>query len=84
MQYEFLYHLQDASCVGCNPWPPASVKPKHYRLAGKLVGKALYESAMGDTYRLSLNAQLCRSLLAQVGASMNIVYCLISDTLLFR
>ena len=84
--------------MGCNPWPPASVKPKHYRLAGKLVGKALYESAMGDTYRLSLNAQLCRSLLAQVGASVNIVYSLtpglncscgifwneISLTLLFR
>merc|ERR1719500_1408867 len=49
-----------------NPHPPSQVKLKHFRLAGKLVGKALYESAQGDTYRLNLNAQLCKSFLAQI------------------
>ena len=49
-----------------NPHPPSQVKLKHYRLAGKLVGKALYETAQGDTYRLNLNARLARSFLAQM------------------
>ena len=49
-----------------NPHPPSQVKLKHFRLAGKLVGKALYESAQGDTYRLNLNARLARSFLAQM------------------
>jgi len=59
--------LEDGSTsVGPNPFPPSQVKLKHFRLAGKLVGKALYESATGDTYRLNLNAQLCKSFLAQI------------------
>ena len=57
---------EGSSSVGPNPFPPSHVKLKHFRLAGKLVGKALYESAMGDTYRLNLNAQLSRSFLAQI------------------
>ena len=56
----------DSSTVGPNPFPPSHVKLKHFRMAGKLVGKALYESAMGDTYRLNLNALLCKSFLAQI------------------
>jgi len=57
---------EGSSSVGPNPFPPSHIKLKHFRLAGKLVGKALYESAMGDTYRLNLNAQLAKSLLAQI------------------
>ena len=57
---------EGSSSVGPNPFPPSHVKLKHFRLAGKLVGKALYESAMGDTYRLNINAQLCKSFLSQI------------------
>jgi len=57
---------EGAMSVGPNPFPPSNIKQKHYRLAGKLVGKALYESAMGETYRLNLNARLAHSLLAQI------------------
>ena len=57
---------EGAMSVGPNPSPPAHIKQKHYRLAGKLVGKALYESAMGETYRLNLNARLAHSFLAQM------------------
>lgn len=57
---------EGAMSVGPNPNPPAHIKQKHYRLAGKLVGKSLYESAMGETYRLNLNARLAHSFLAQM------------------
>merc|ERR1719397_1351096 len=57
---------EGAMSVGPNPSPPTHIKQKHYRLAGKLVGKALYESAMGETYRLNLNARLAHSFLAQM------------------
>ena len=57
---------EGAMSVGPNPFPPPHIKGKHYRLAGKLVGKALYESAMGETYRLNLNARLAHSFLAQI------------------
>jgi len=66
-QNEIFVPLEEgSSSVGPNPFPPSHIKLKHYRLAGKLVGKALYESAMGDTYRLNMNAQLAKSLLAQI------------------
>merc|ERR1719357_329594 len=57
---------EGAMSVGPNPFPPSHIKGKHYRLAGKLVGKALYETAMGDTYSLHLNARLAHHLLAQI------------------
>ena len=57
---------ESSSSVLPNPFPPSHVKLKHFRLAGKLVGKALYESAMGDSYRLNINAQLGKSFLAQI------------------
>jgi len=62
----FIPMEEDSRSVGPNPFPPAHIKGKHYRLAGKLVGKALYETAQGDTYRLQLNARLAQSLLAQM------------------
>ena len=64
---EIFVPLEEGSnSVAPNPFPPSHIKLKHFRLAGKLVGKALYESAMGDTYRLNLNAQIAKSLLAQI------------------
>ena len=62
----FISMEESSSSVGPNPFPPPHVKLKHFRFAGKLVGKALYESSMGDTYRLNINAQLCKSFLAQI------------------
>ena len=35
-----------------NPYPPKHVKTDHYKLIGKLLGKCLYESCFGRTYRL--------------------------------
>jgi len=58
--------IEEGQSLQPNPFPPSHIKLKHFRMAGKLVGKALYESAMGDTYRLYLNARLARSLLAQI------------------
>jgi len=57
----------DPGCpVHLNPNPPPHIKPKHYTLAGLVVGKCLYESAMGSTYRQNLNAKLSTSLLAKM------------------
>ncbi|CAG9785866.1 unnamed protein product [Diatraea saccharalis] len=39
---------------------------KYYELAGKLVGKCLYESALGGPYRQLVRARLTRSFLAQI------------------
>ena len=63
---EMFLPIEDGQSLQPNPHPPSHIKLKHYRMAGKLVGKALYESAMGDTYRLNLNARLARSFLAQM------------------
>ncbi|CAH2077178.1 unnamed protein product, partial [Iphiclides podalirius] len=43
-----------------------SFKLKHFELAGKLVGKCLYESALGGSYRQLVRARLTRSFLAQI------------------
>lgn len=47
----FLYHL---------------LKLKHFEFAGKLVGKCLYESALGGAYRQLVKARLTRAFLAQI------------------
>lgn len=39
---------------------------KHFELAGKLVGKCLYESALGGSHRQLVRARLTRSFLAQI------------------
>ncbi len=41
-------------------------KSKLYRFAGRVVGKCLYESAHGTTYRQQLPARLAKSFLAQL------------------
>jgi hypothetical protein len=49
-----------------NPYPPKHVKTEHYKLIGKLLGKCLYESCFGRTYRLNLQGQLGKSTLTQM------------------
>ncbi|XP_041982251.1 apoptosis-resistant E3 ubiquitin protein ligase 1 isoform X2 [Aricia agestis] len=49
-----------------NPDRPPHLKLKHFEFAGKLVGKCLYESALGGGYRQLVRARLARSFLAQI------------------
>ncbi|PSN50365.1 Apoptosis-resistant E3 ubiquitin protein ligase 1 [Blattella germanica] len=49
-----------------NPHRPTHLKLKHYEFAGKLVGKCLYESALGGSYRQLVRARFTRSFLAQI------------------
>ncbi|XP_063222882.1 apoptosis-resistant E3 ubiquitin protein ligase 1 isoform X2 [Bacillus rossius redtenbacheri] len=49
-----------------NPRRPPPLKLKHYEFAGRLVGKCLYESALGGSYRQLVRARFTRSFLAQV------------------
>ena len=45
---------------------PLDYKLKHYEFAGKVVGKCLYESSLGPTYRQLVKARFTRSFLAQL------------------
>jgi len=49
-----------------NPQRPPHLKLKHYEFAGKVVGKCLYESALGGSYRQLVRARFTRSFLAQI------------------
>ncbi|XP_022777880.1 apoptosis-resistant E3 ubiquitin protein ligase 1-like [Stylophora pistillata] len=49
-----------------NPRRPAHLKLKFYEFAGRIVGKCLYESAMGSTRRINVKARFSRSFLAQL------------------
>jgi hypothetical protein len=49
-----------------NPHRPTHLKLKHYEFAGRLVGKCLYESALGGSYRQLVRARFTRSFLAQI------------------
>lgn len=42
------------------------MKVKFYEFAGRIVGKCLYESALGSTRRINVKARLSRSFLAQL------------------
>ena len=51
---------------------PPHLKLKIYEFAGKLVGKCLYESSLGGTYRQLVTAKFTRSFLAQlIGLRVN-------------
>jgi len=41
-------------------------KPKYYEMAGRIVGKCLYESSLGSAYRQMVKARFTRSFLAQL------------------
>lgn len=49
-----------------SPQRPAHLKLRHYEFAGRIVGKCLYESALGGSYRQMVRARFTRSFLAQV------------------
>ncbi|GAB6024585.1 hypothetical protein CHUAL_009733 [Chamberlinius hualienensis] len=49
-----------------NPHRPSNLKLKYYEFAGKLVGKCLYESSLGGSYRQLVKARFTRSFLAQL------------------
>ncbi|KAG8230998.1 hypothetical protein J437_LFUL010014 [Ladona fulva] len=49
-----------------NPRRPSNLKLKHYEFAGRIVGKCLYESALGGSYRQLVRARFTRSFLAQL------------------
>ncbi|CAH1098639.1 unnamed protein product [Psylliodes chrysocephalus] len=60
------FHEGQQSLVHPNPARNAHLKLKHYEFAGKVVGKCLYESALGGSYRQLVRARFTRSFLAQV------------------
>ncbi|XP_033327204.1 apoptosis-resistant E3 ubiquitin protein ligase 1 isoform X3 [Megalopta genalis] len=45
---------------------PPHLKLKHYEFAGRIVGKCLFESALGGFYRQLVRARFTRSFLAQI------------------
>lgn len=49
-----------------NPRRPGGMKLKFYEFAGRIVGKCLYESALGSTRRINVKARFSRSFLAQL------------------
>ncbi|XP_059055440.1 apoptosis-resistant E3 ubiquitin protein ligase 1 [Achroia grisella] len=60
------FHDSPTGLVHPNPHRPPHLKLKYFELAGKLVGKCLYESALGGSYRQLVRARLTRSFLAQL------------------
>ncbi|TNN52308.1 Apoptosis-resistant E3 ubiquitin protein ligase 1 [Liparis tanakae] len=54
---------------------PALLRLKMYEFAGRVVGKCLYESALGGAYKQLVRARFTRSFLAQIiGLRMNYKY----------
>lgn len=60
------FHDGQQSLVHPNPNRPPHLKLRHYEFAGRVVGKCLYESALGGSYRQLVRARFTRSFLAQV------------------
>ncbi|XP_022116720.1 apoptosis-resistant E3 ubiquitin protein ligase 1 [Pieris rapae] len=60
------YSESATGLVHPNPDRPPHLKLKHFELAGKVVGKCLYESALGGSYRQLVRARLARSFLAHI------------------
>lgn len=60
------FHDSQQSLVHPNQNRPPHLKLRHYEFAGRVVGKCLYESALGGSYRQLVRARFTRSFLAQV------------------
>ncbi|CRK94157.1 CLUMA_CG007676, isoform A [Clunio marinus] len=60
------FHDKRQALVHPNPCRPSNLKLKYYEFAGKVVGKCLYESALGSSYRQLVRARFTRSFLAQL------------------
>ena len=55
-----------------NPSRKSYLKLKYYEFAGKIIGKCLYESSLGGSYRQLVKARFTRSFLAQlIGLRVN-------------
>lgn len=55
-----------------NKYRPTNLKLKYYEFAGRLLGKCLYESALGGSYSQFVTAKFTRSFLAQlIGLRIN-------------
>ncbi|KAG7170866.1 Apoptosis-resistant E3 ubiquitin protein ligase 1-like, partial [Homarus americanus] len=59
-------HEGRQALVHPDPYRPPQMKLKHYEFAGRVVGKCLYESALGSGYRQTVRARFTRSFLAQL------------------
>ncbi|XP_033735725.1 apoptosis-resistant E3 ubiquitin protein ligase 1-like [Pecten maximus] len=61
------------------------LKLKYYEFAGKVVGKCLYDSALGSAYRQLVKARFSRSFLAQlIGLQVNYKYFETDDPELYK
>lgn len=61
------------------------LKSKYYEFAGKVVGKCLYDSALGSAYRQLVKARFTRSFLAQlIGLQVNYKYFEMDDPELYK
>ncbi|XP_068151337.1 apoptosis-resistant E3 ubiquitin protein ligase 1 isoform X2 [Drosophila tropicalis] len=60
------FHDKHQALVHPNPTRPPQLKLKHFEFAGKMVGKCLFESALGGSYRQLVRARFSRSFLAQL------------------
>ncbi|KAM9786406.1 apoptosis-resistant E3 ubiquitin protein ligase 1 isoform X1 [Syngnathus typhle] len=64
---------------------PAHLRLKIYEFAGRVVGKCLYESALGGAYKQLVRARFTRSFLAQIiGLRMNYKYFETDDQELYK
>ncbi|XP_032294052.1 apoptosis-resistant E3 ubiquitin protein ligase 1 isoform X6 [Drosophila virilis] len=60
------FHDKHQALVHPNPTRPSHLKLKYFEFAGKMVGKCLFESALGGSYRQLVRARFSRSFLAQL------------------
>ncbi|XP_037957944.1 apoptosis-resistant E3 ubiquitin protein ligase 1 isoform X2 [Teleopsis dalmanni] len=60
------FHDKHQALVHPNSSRSPHLKLKHFEFAGKIVGKCLYESALGGSYRQLVRARFTRSFLAQL------------------
>ncbi|XP_017860169.1 PREDICTED: apoptosis-resistant E3 ubiquitin protein ligase 1 isoform X4 [Drosophila arizonae] len=60
------FHEKHQALVHPNPTRPSHLKLKYFEFAGKIVGKCLFESALGGSYRQLVRARFSRSFLAQL------------------
>ncbi|XP_078726681.1 apoptosis-resistant E3 ubiquitin protein ligase 1 [Lampetra fluviatilis] len=72
----FTHFVDDnQALVHPNPHRPHHMRLRLYELAGRLVGKCLFETSLGDTYRQLVRARFTRSFLAQlIGLRMHYRY----------
>lgn len=60
------FHDKQPALVHPNSNRPPSLKLKHFEFAGKIVGKCVYECALGGSNRQMIRARFTRSFLAQL------------------